>query len=107
MAAKGSEVVTVSALGTRDRVGDLTPGAAKFTRQDAVIWPRTSTEDASRGEVVIDGLNIFLPGEMPAEVLASDIVEARGKKWAIDGVPGDYRKKGRKLGLLIVVKRLA
>ena len=108
MAAKGAEEVTVSEQGVRDRVGDSTPGAARGTVTNAIIWPRTSTEDAARGETIIDGLNIFLPAPVPFDVKGTDVVEARGSKWVLDGNPGDFRKKnGAKVGLILVVKRLA
>lgn len=108
MAANGTETVTVSEQGTKDRVGDITPGPVRGTVENAVIWPRTSSEDASRGEVIIDGLNIFIPAPVPFDILGTDVVEARGKKWQLEGSAGDFRKKdGRRVGFILVVKRLA
>ena len=102
---RGTETVKVYRQAKSDSLDDL--GTATSTpdheEPNCLIWPRTSTEEG-KGEVVIDGLNVFTPPG--ADVLASDIVEARGEKYDVEGKPGDYRLHGRQRGLLVVLKRL-
>ncbi len=107
MAREGSETVVVRSAPKRNSTGDLTPGAVKFTVANAIIWPRASDESAERGTRIIDGLMIFLPEDsVTAEVKATDELEARGKKWNVDGAAGDFRKKdGSEIGLLIATIR--
>ena len=102
---RGTEVVKVYRQAKADSLDDTDTSASTPDHEvpNCLIWPRTSTEEG-KGEVVIEGLNVFTPPG--ADVLASDIVEARGERYDVDGVPGDYRLRGRQRGLLVVLKRL-
>lgn len=106
MAREGSETVVIRKAPKRNSVGDVTPGAIKGTVKNALIWPRTSDENADRGTRIIEGLNIFLPAPVPFEIAATDELEARGKTWQIDGAAGDFRKKdGSEVGYMLATLR--
>lgn len=102
---RGTETVTVLRGGQRDENGDETVGAsAPRVIKGCLVWPRTSTEDDARGEVIIEGLNVFTPPG--ADVLATDRMVARGKEYAVVGEPGDYRLGGAKKGLLVLLGKV-
>ena len=69
----------------------------------AITWPRTSTEEG-RGEVIIDGLNVFLPPGSPTPDPKGQVI-ARGTVWEVDGQPGVYTKNGNEKGTIVVLKR--
>lgn len=102
---RGTETVLVFRAARADSLDDTDDSSTEPDHEvpNCIIWPRTSTEEG-KGEVVIEGLNVFTPAG--ADVLASDTVEARGERYDVDGVPGDYRLRGRQRGLLVVLKRL-
>lgn len=83
-----------------DPVGEPTGGGPI---EGCIVWPRTSEEEG-RGLVVLEGQNVFTPPG--ADVLARDIVTLRGEDWQVQGEPGDYRLRGRKKGLLVVLGRV-
>lgn len=102
---RGTETIKVWREAKRDSLEDETtadPNPHHEVR-NCIVWPRTSTEQG-KGEVVIEGENVFTPPG--ADVLATDVVELRGKKYDVEGTPGDYRLRGRQRGLLVVLKRL-
>lgn len=103
---RGNEVIKV--LGRKPQVDrldeDTVQAGASHQVDGCIIWPRTSTE-LGRGEIVIDGYNVFTPPN--ADVLASDNLVVRGVPQQVEGVPGDYRLHGRKKGLLVVTKSVA
>jgi hypothetical protein len=98
---RGVESVEISAFSGKDWEGNATFSPA-VTVPGVFIWPRTSSEDASAGEVIIDGLNVFIPP--PTAVDARDRITARGKVYEVAGVPGEY-VLGRARGTMVVLKR--
>jgi hypothetical protein len=101
---RGSETVVLVKLGPPDRFGQRTE-TERIDVTGCVIWPRQRGDAAEQGAVIIEGLNVFMPpGTDPTAV---DRIEARGKSYEIEGVPGDYRNTGgRKLGLQVVLRRV-
>ncbi len=95
-----SEQIQVITPAKTDQNGDPigTDGAPRNV--EAVVWPRTSTENADRGVVIIQGLNMKLPAGDP--ITAFDLVTARGEDWDVDGVPGVYPNKA----VLVVLKKV-
>jgi hypothetical protein len=67
-----------------------------------IPFPRTSTELDEGGTVI--GENIFIPGDLGAAIKSTDNVTLRGVRYALDGKPGDYRKAGRRKGVLLILK---
>lgn len=102
---RGSETVVLVKLGPPDRFGQRTEVSRTYV-PGCIIWPRQRGDAAEQGAVIIDGLNVFMPPGV-ADPSAVDRIEARGKSYEIEGVPGDYRNTaGRKLGLQIVLRRV-
>ncbi len=95
-----AEEVSVFTPAKTDQNGDpIGVDGAPCTVQ-AVVWPRTSTEDSDRGVIIIQGLNMKLPAGDP--IAAVDVVTARGEDWDVDGVPGVYLNKA----VLVVLKKV-
>lgn len=64
-------------------------GSTPTTVTGCVIWPRTSTENVQGGDLLITGLNLFLPPG--TDVTAVDRVTLDDATvWDVDGLPGDY-----------------
>lgn len=102
---RGTETIKVVRPGGTDWRGDPVGTPTEHTVKGCVIWPRTSTEDNTRGEVIIDGYNVFTPPDPDIE--ATDQIEARGELWEVEGRPGDYRTAGgRKKGVWVILKRV-
>lgn len=104
---RGVETIDIyRKLESIDSMDDADEAGAVFHHQETgcIPWPRTST-DLYKGEVIIDGQDIFIPAPVVG-VLETDEVEFRGRRYEIEGVPGDYRLRGRQRGVLLVLKRL-
>lgn len=67
-----------------------------------IPYPRTSSELDEGGTVI--GENVFVPGDAGAAIKSTDNVTLRGVRYALDGKPGDYRKAGRRKGVILVLK---
>jgi hypothetical protein len=108
MAARGTESVVVKRPPTPSRLGDPTTGAVVGTLENCIVWPRSSTENADRGIVGMEGFHIWAPAPTAVVPDSSDVVEVRGATYNIEGTPGDWRtKRGRQKGLLFEVGRYA
>ncbi len=104
--ARGSETVYIQPEQARDSHGDPVGDPPEPVQVDeCVVWPRSSTEEG-RGEVIIDGLNVYMPPETAVLPGPKDDVIARGERYAVDGVPGEYiNKGGLDKGTVVVLKR--
>jgi hypothetical protein len=104
--ARGSETVYIQPEQAKDAHGDPVGVAPEPVQVDeCVVWPRSSTEEG-RGEVIIDGLNVYMPPETAVLPGPKDDVIARGERYAVDGVPGEYiNKGGAEKGTIVVLKR--
>jgi hypothetical protein len=101
---QGTETVTIFPPVALDSHGDPagdTPDPIPV--RGCITWPRTSTEEG-RGEIVIDGLNVFMPAGAP-QPDAKARMGARGSVWEIDGAPGLYLKGGTEKGTIVALKR--
>lgn len=106
MAAKGVEDVLVRRAPTQDRLGDPVPGEVVGILENCIVWPRSTSENADRGRVTIEGQNVWVPAPVSIVPKASDVVEIRGEMHNIDGAVGDWRKKtGKRKGLLFATTR--
>lgn len=77
-----------------DWQGDPTGAAGSpVTVEGCKVWPRTGTEDASRGSIVIEGLSVWIPSTQ-VEITALHKVKARGEVFTVEGFPGYYTGKG-------------
>lgn len=105
MAQRGTEDVVVKRPAKPSRTGD--PGAPTDlgTLKDCIVWPRSTDENANRGTVTIEGYNVWAPAPVAVVPKSTDIVHVRGVDWQIEGVPGDWRKRGRKVGILFAVMK--
>jgi hypothetical protein len=102
---RGAETITVKrATADPDWQGDSTLATAGELR-NCQLWPRTSTEDAEHGQRIIEGWNVYAPPGQDLTVLATDILQIRGKDHNVVGVPGEYDLKGRPKGTIIVASR--
>lgn len=108
---RGTENVTVQRAGTPTRTGDETPGAVVGVLRGCHVLPRASTENADRGIVSIEGFSVIVPWPQPApwptdaEVLATDKIIVRGKEHTVEGVPGEWVKRGKMTALIFQTKR--
>jgi len=74
--------------GTPDSDGNDTWTDTNTTHPKAVLYPRVSTELVQGQDTNIIGLTaVFIPA---ITVTATDEFTARGERWAIDGLPGQY-----------------
>lgn len=87
--AHGESVVQhTRTRGTPDSLGNDTWTDTDTTRPNAVLYPRVSTELVQGQDTNIIGLTaVFIPA---ITVTATDEFTARGERWAIDGLPGQY-----------------
>lgn len=115
MPAKGSETLLIKRA-EKDRYGDEGPAVLVATSRQAILWPRASSETSDRGIVTIEGFHVFVPtgqttweAGVPEEaqhLRSTDIIEARGKRWNLEGAVGDWRKKtGKKIGFMFEIER--
>jgi hypothetical protein len=102
---RGTEVIHVKRPAPADWQGDPTGDPEEFDIPFCQIWPRSSTEDASRGRVIIEGWNVYVPPRSQNTIYATDTVTIRGEEFSVVGVPGQYDLKGKDKGLLAVVSR--
>lgn len=101
----GTETVFILPEQPRDRHGDPTGDPlAEIQVDGAITWPRTSVEEG-RGEVIIAGLNVFLPPDSPKPG-PKDRMRARDTVYEVDGEPGVYLKGGAEKGTLVNLKKV-
>ena len=100
---RGHETIVIKPAGGLDDDGDPKAPGDPVTVEGCIIWPRRSSEE--QGGVIIEGYNVFIPPGNPGPT-ATDRVNARGKDWAVDGVPGEFKMGGRDKGILVVLKRV-
>lgn len=96
---RGTETAIVHPSTGKDRNGVDTWGPNR-TVEGVIPWPRTSAELDDGGTHI--GENVLFP---PGSVVKNgDNVTLRGVRYAVDGRPGDLRLRGRKRGLLVLLK---
>ena len=100
---KGNEVVTLTRPGEPDWQGDRAPGGV-YTLRGCQLWPRSSTEDATQGRVIIEGWNVYVPAGQPL-VEATDTLTIRGEQHQVVGQPGRYDLKGKDKGQIVVTSK--
>lgn len=105
MAKKGKENITIQRRPEETRTGDRAPGEVAGVLRRCLVWPRASSEQADRGTVTIEGYNVWAPAPIAFEISSDDVVVVRGHEHEIEGVPGDWQKRGKMLGLLFQTKR--
>lgn len=103
---RGNETIRVKRPGAVDWQGDPTGAAQEFDIDFCQLWPRSSTEDAAGGRVIIDGWNVYIPPGSPNSVYATDIITIRGLDYNVVGVPGQYDLKGKDKGMIVVTSRV-
>lgn len=103
---RGSETIQIVPSGGHDSDGDPIPGGDPVVVKGCIIWPRYSTEDDSRGEIIIDGLNLYIPPGKPTPGVLDEVI-ARGGTYAVDGVPGEFVSPGgRDKGAMVALKKV-
>lgn len=102
---KGNETIHVKRPAPLDWQGDPTGAPQEFDIAFCQLWPRSSTEDAARGRVIIEGWNVYIPPGAPNSVFATDTVVVRGEEFSVVGVPGKYDLKGKDKGMIVVLSR--
>ncbi len=95
-----TEDIQVITPAKTDQNGDPIGADGAPRTVQAVVWPRTSSEDADRGIIIIQGLNMKLPAGDP--ITAIDVVTARGEDWEVEGAPGVYLNKA----VIVVLKKV-
>jgi hypothetical protein len=64
---------------------------SEFDIEDCVIEPIGSEESKGYGRSgTVTRIRIYTPGPVARPILATDVVEARGKAWTIEGFPDDW-----------------
>ena len=87
------ETITVKIPTTDvDRCNNATPDWSDTTDTDieAIVYPRSSSEDNELRSALISGLTVLLPPDAPA-IPHTARVEARGRTWEVDGDDGDWK----------------
>lgn len=108
MAAKGTETVEVFEKGTRDRLNNVVDGPKKGDLKRCIIFPRETSEDSNRGTITIEGYTVWAPAPIAIPLSSTDTVVARGRRWSVEGVPGDWRsKRGKKLGVMLTLQKFS
>lgn len=102
---RGNETVRVKRQAEVDWQGDPVGPPQEFDIPFCQLWPRSSTENAAAGRVIIDGLNLYIPPGSQNTVYATDTVVVRGDEYNVVGVPGRYDLKGKDKGILVVLSR--
>lgn len=72
------------------------------------VWPRDSSELVQSQDTLITGLWCVLPDEV--DVFAVDEVTVYGKRWKVDGEPGDLRQSpltGNGIGWQVALTRVS
>jgi hypothetical protein len=83
-----SVVQHVRTRGTPDALGNDTWTDTDTTHPRAVLYPRVSVELAQGQDTNIIGLTaVFIPA---ITVSATDEFTARGERWAVAGLPGQF-----------------
>lgn len=103
---RGNETIRVKRNAELDWQGDPVGPPAEFDIPFCQVWPRSSTENAAAGRVIIEGWNVYVPPRSSNTIFATDTVIVRGEEFAVEGVPGAYDLKGRDKGLIAVLKRV-
>jgi hypothetical protein len=101
---RGAETITIQHFGPPDDFGDRPLDGDPVVVGGCSIWPRTSTENADKGVVVISGLNVFVPPGN--EIRPTDQITARGETYDVEGEPGLYVRGTRAVGSIVVLKRV-
>lgn len=102
---RGNEIVHVKRPAPTDWQGDPSGPPQEFDIPYCQLWPRTSTEGASGGRIIIEGWNVYIPPRSANSIFATDTVVIRGEEFNVVGVPGAYDLKGRDKGMIAVVSR--
>lgn len=89
---RGKETVRIQHFGDPDRSGERQPDDAAVVVKGCFVIPRMSAADAERGERVISGFTVVLPPG--TDISSTDELEVRGETFVVDGVPGDFGRKG-------------
>lgn len=86
------ETVTVRPGTTLDSKRDPVPASGTtFDIEGCVIEPLGSEEVGEVGRrIKVTRIRIFSPGPISRPITATDVVEARGVQWAIDGHADDW-----------------
>jgi uncharacterized protein YfaP (DUF2135 family) len=106
MPKRGTETVEIRRAPTKDRFGDIVPGAKVGDLKNCIVWPRSSSENSDRGIISIDGHHVWAPDPVDFDFSAEDVAVVRGNEEQVEGTPGDWRKaSGTKLGILFETKR--
>ena len=96
-------------VGTEGRFGDPgIPGTPLYlTLEGCIVFPRYATEAEGRQSTTIVGYTALAP-DPDADVVASDVIEWRGRDYEIDGFPGQWRfMDSEDAALEIALKRAA
>jgi len=88
-----AETVYRVRVGELDRHGDPI-GESEREPTQAKVWPRSSNEDATQTNMVIDRLGLDVL-DRTFEVLPSDQFDVRGKRYGVEGEPFDAGRRGQ------------
>lgn len=105
MASTGVETVErLRETGTPGRHGAR--GSEEATPiHNTTLIPRTSSEDVDGRDTVVIGYTLVCPPG--TDLKATDRIRARGERWSIDGMPGDYRtKRGKAKAVMAALTRV-
>lgn len=74
----------------RDRTGKPKPSIPDVVISGVIVVPRRSGE-GEQGTIILDGWKLICP--KGTDIIASDLIEVRGKTYGLVGNPGDYGKR--------------
>lgn len=91
----------------QDADGNDVYGDTDICVDSVAVWPRTSSEQIQGQDLVITGLVCVLP--CSTDPSAVDAVTISGRRYDVDGEPGDYTRSpltGSTLGWLLNLRRV-
>lgn len=102
----GRETVTIHPMSAdKDRYGQQQSAGDDIEVTGCFAWPRGSSETGDVANTVVTGYSVVLPpGHPPLKPI--DQLTYRGKRYEVEGEPGEYRMGGRPKGTIVALKRV-
>ena len=101
---RGAETVRVVRKPKVDKLKPSTATATEFDVDNCHVLPRSSNEQ-EYGWVQIEGFTVVAPGD--ADIREHDQLQVRDELHSVIGKPGQYRKGGRPVALMVTTERVS
>lgn len=102
----GRETVTLHPMSTDEgRYGENASAGDDVVITGCFAWPRGSAETGDIANTVVTGMSLVVPPGAP-EIKPVDEISYRGKRYKVEGEPGEYRMGGRPKGTIVALERV-